>query len=269
MFENTINSNKIIEFVPAERDITVNLELLKDFAEVDIIEREIDKLQKEREYVSSLKQNPKTVTTIRKELEECLDYYITKGESDLERLIVDRQIGAINPFAVRIDDVVDVLQNLINWKSLKKQVYLVKSSSITGITEEVRQAKIRECDNRIEKLNVKKQKFFPKGQTEWYQKISRQADDWRTFVRYFGFATNINGVFLNKKNAEDKKWLEIYAMLELEKVARYKLLVPIEINGKEFVYHPGHKYSLDIDKETKTEKTEPAVIQESGNFMKI
>ncbi|NVM56009.1 MAG: hypothetical protein HWN66_20090 [Candidatus Helarchaeota archaeon] len=242
MFKNVVSSGSLIEVVPGERNLPVDLALFREFAEIDILEREIRESYKEIDFTNSLKENPKTVATVKRELEECLKNYIAKAEADLKVMIVSRQIGATSPFIVRADDIANILRELVAWKSLSKQIYLVESTDVKGFTEEVRQARIKECREKIEKLNKKKEKYFPKQQREWYEKIGKQVANWKDYAKYFGFPVNINGVYLNGKNPAHKVWLEIYNMLEMEKIPRYKLLVPMTINGKEFIYHPGHKY---------------------------
>lgn len=242
MFKNVVSSGSLIEVVPGERNLPVDLALFKEFAEIDILEREIRESRKEINFINSLKENPKTTAEIRKEFKECLERYVVKAEEHLKSVIRGRQTGETSPFFVRIDDVVEALQKVIDLKNLSKKDYLIETTEIKGISREDRESRIKTHREKIESLNKKKEKYFPKQQREWYERVGKQVANWKDYAKYFGNPVDINGVYLDKKNPEHKKWLEIYHLLELEKIPRYKLLVPMTINGKEFEYHPGHKF---------------------------
>lgn len=242
-------SGMYIDKVIVPERISIDLELLEDYAKVKIIDNEIVKIGKEKNGYNDLSKNPKTIATIKKEFEECLQNYIAKAETDLKRIVIGRQTGETSPFVIRIDNVVDILREITTWKNLSKQVYLIPSTDIKGMAEEIRQAKVKDCIKRIEKLNKEKQKFFHKGQTHWYNELQKKADRWIAVVVQCGKPVDVNGKWLNEDDETDKRWLKVYHDLKFDEIQKHKLRSPVIINGKEFEYHPGFHYKEKTEEE--------------------
>jgi len=249
--EKIIWSGKLISKVIQPVKEEIDFRFLEDFTDIFKIDKEILEIEKEKSNLITLSKSPKTKVQIVKEIETALKNSIVVSESNLRRNIEALQTGSTEVFS-SVLVTVDELKYLVANKDLLKQLYLLPSTNIEGVQEEVREKKIKDCNEKIEKLKSKKEKYFYRGERQWFSRMSRQVENWKMLATQCIFPVDMNGNWLDKNNGRDSSWLKIYYDLEFDKIPKHKLVKPLLINEIEYLGFPGFNFP-GILKEEKNE----------------
>jgi len=230
-------SDRMVSSVPSQSTSNVNFKLLRQYIKVSFIDEKINAVRKQKDQWLSAEKTPKKIAEVKKDLRKCVEGYVAKAKKDLETAI-----GLVQKGGERIDVVAEALQEYISIKHLLKEIHLPKSTKQKGVSQEKREAEIKRCEAKLEKLNKQKGKLFPLGMMDWVDKMAEFVEEWKKIAPYFVNPVHAGGRYLSKKDPSDKEWLEIYNKLKLGNIPKYRLMRPIYIDGEEFQIHPGYEF---------------------------
>lgn len=182
--------------------------------------------------------NPtKTVAEIQRILKDCLDVELVKLNASMTELLEQCQKG--KTFAVQ--NLFTVLERYIVNKSLAKHLYLVKGkSALEGtISQEIREAKIKELDEKVAKAKKERVKIRPL--VRWNAE-KKYVERWRMNAVNYAEPVDAGGLWLNDTNPMHKRLKVLYENLKLADVPKNRMRQPLIISGKEHWVHPGHHY---------------------------
>lgn len=225
------SSGQIINGTPPFIDIPMNIDKLEDYVNLILpLDIGIVKAKKEKQ---KWEYSTKTVVEIKKEAKKVLDAGISRMEGDLAEEIKRNQNRQSNAGFV-----INVLKEVVALKNLSKHFDEIKKTDLAGVTESLRIAKIIECNEKIQKLEKEKAKYFRYGETGAFIKEIQYVERWKVMAIHFGEEVDAGG----RNILHNKRMLALFNKLELGKLPRPKLYRPIVIDNKEYDLHPGwHK----------------------------
>lgn len=182
--------------------------------------------------------NPqKTVAEIQRILKECLDTELVKLNASMTEFLEKCQKG--ETFAVQ--NLFTVLERYIVNKNLAKHLYLIKGKSgIEGaVSQEVREAKIKELEDKVAKAKAKRVKIRPLVRWDVEKKY---VERWRLTATNYGNPVDAGGLWLNEENPMHKRLKVLYKNLKLADIPKNRMRQALVIGGKEYWVHPGHHY---------------------------